>query len=57
MYFTNNQESAEVPNVPDCDLETAPEPYLFALLLYHRWLIKTSLQGVFITGPAKNNMY
>lgn len=57
LYFTNNQVTVEIPNVPDCDLEAAPEPYLFALFLYHRWLIKTAIQGVFVTGPTKNNRY
>lgn len=57
MYFTNNHVTVEIPNLPEVDLETAPEPYLFALLLYHRWLLKTAMQGVFVNGPIKINRY
>lgn len=57
MYFTNNHVSVEIPNLPEDDLETASEPYLFALFLYHRWLLKTSMQGVFVNGPTKINRY
>lgn len=57
MYFTNNHVSIEIPNLPDDDLESAPEAYLFALLLYHRWLIRTAMQGVFLNGPARISRY
>lgn len=55
MYFTNNHVSVEIPYLPKTDLETAPDAFLFALTLYHRWLIKTSMQGVFVHGPVKFN--
>lgn len=56
LYITNNHVPVEIPNIPECDPESSSEPYLFALLLYHRWLIKTAMHGVYISGASKNRV-
>ncbi|XP_074035699.1 integrator complex subunit 8 [Leptinotarsa decemlineata] len=46
MYFTNDKKTVEIPNVEDEDVKTASPPYLFALLLFHRWLLNTSMHRI-----------
>lgn len=57
FYFTN--EKTEIPNVPDCDVTTVSDPFLFALILYHRWIIRMAVQHSFntkIMKPAGENL-
>lgn len=46
MYFTNDKKTVEIPNVEEEDVKTASPPYLFALLLFHRWLLSTSMHRI-----------
>ncbi|CAH1117237.1 unnamed protein product [Phaedon cochleariae] len=46
MYFTNDKKTVEIPNVEEEDVNTASPPYLFALLLFHRWLLNTSMHRI-----------
>lgn len=46
MFFSNNENIAEIPNIEIPDVHFATSQYLFALLLYHRWLLKTSMHRV-----------
>lgn len=56
FYFTN--EKTDIPNVPDCDVTTVSDPFLFALIIYHRWIIRMAVQQSFnskIMKPAGEN--
>lgn len=57
LYFTNNHVPVEIPNVRPCNVDAASEHYLFALLLYHRWVIKTSMPGLLVNGSGRLNRY
>lgn len=46
MFFTNNKNVVEIPNIESPDVHFATPQYLFALLLFHRWLLKTSMHRV-----------
>lgn len=57
FYFT--KEKVEIPNVPDCDLTMISDQYLFALILYHRWVIRMAVQHSFhskIMKPIGENV-
>lgn len=42
FYFTNDK--TDIPNVPECDVTTVSDPLLFALILYHRWIVRLAVQ-------------
>lgn len=46
LFFTNNNKPVEIPNIEDQDIAAAPKPYLFALMLYHRWVLNTSMHRI-----------
>lgn len=46
MFFTNDKKYVEIPNVIDEDVLNANSQYLFALTLYHRWLLNTSMNKI-----------
>ncbi|KAF5275218.1 hypothetical protein FQR65_LT04252 [Abscondita terminalis] len=53
MYFTNNQTIVDIYNVPEVeDPDILKQPYGFALTLFHRWVVKTSINCIF-NGPVK----
>ncbi|KAF5274403.1 hypothetical protein FQA39_LY07283 [Lamprigera yunnana] len=44
LYFTNNQIAVDIYNIPEIeDPEILTQPYGFALILYHRWIVRTSI--------------
>lgn len=54
IYFTNNETIVEIPKIPDEEnINELSLPYFFALVLYHRWFIRTAVNYVF-TGPLKS---
>ncbi|GJQ85413.1 hypothetical protein Trydic_g23844 [Trypoxylus dichotomus] len=55
LYFTNNANFIEVPNVRSYDLSSVSKEFLFALLMYHRWLINTCMRRVFCQIPSRLN--
>ncbi|KAJ8928547.1 hypothetical protein NQ314_018885 [Rhamnusium bicolor] len=46
MYFTNEKKIVEIPNVELEDLHSANPQYLFSILLFHRWLLNTSMHRI-----------
>lgn len=47
MYFTSEEKTImEIPNIEQADTKTASPQFLFALLLFHRWLLSTSMHRV-----------
>ncbi|XP_030752565.1 integrator complex subunit 8 [Sitophilus oryzae] len=47
MYFTSEEKTImEIPNIEQADTKTASPQFLFALLLFHRWLLNTSMHRV-----------
>lgn len=53
MYFTNDKKYVEIPNVIDEDLADVNTQYLFALTLYHRWLLNTSMNKITSNWQSK----
>ncbi|XP_031329451.1 integrator complex subunit 8-like [Photinus pyralis] len=53
LYFTNNQIPVDIFNVPDVeDTEILSQPFGFALVLFHRWVIRSTVNCIFM-GPVK----
>ncbi|XP_050296923.1 integrator complex subunit 8 [Anthonomus grandis grandis] len=47
MYFTSEDKTfMELTNIEQPDTKTASSQFLFALLLFHRWLLSTSMHRV-----------
>lgn len=47
MYFTSGEKTVmEISNIEQPDTKTASPQFLFALLLFHRWLLSTSMHRV-----------
>ncbi|XP_060527282.1 integrator complex subunit 8 isoform X2 [Cylas formicarius] len=47
MYFTSEEQTVmEIPNIEQTDTRTASPQFLFSLLLFHRWLLNTSMHRV-----------
>lgn len=42
FYFT--KEKIEIPNIPEYDLSSVSDQFLFTLILYHRWVIRMAVQ-------------
>lgn len=53
LYFANNQIPVDVTNLPEYDSNNVSDAYLFALLVYHRWIIKTAMYGMRLNGHPK----
>ncbi|XP_044263221.1 integrator complex subunit 8 [Tribolium madens] len=46
LYFTNDKTTAEIPNIDLKPDESVPSPYLFALVVYHRWLLNVTMHRI-----------
>ncbi|CAG9764754.1 unnamed protein product [Ceutorhynchus assimilis] len=47
MYFTSEKKTImEISNIEEPDIKTASPQFLFALLLFHRWLLSTSMHRI-----------
>lgn len=55
LYFTNDKKKIEIPNIAESDLLTISDQYLFALVLYHRWMIRMSVQRSLNAKIPKTN--
>lgn len=53
MFFTNKKKYVEIPTQIDHDSTNANSQYLFALTLYHRWLLNTSMNKVTSNWQSK----
>ncbi|XP_025832848.1 integrator complex subunit 8 [Agrilus planipennis] len=46
LYFTSDKkELVDIPNVPDANVESAFPCYLFAIILYHSWVLSISVNN------------
>lgn len=55
LYFTNKHTFIEIPNVENYDLNIVSKEFLFALLMYYRWLISTCMRRIFCQIPSRLN--
>lgn len=55
LYFTNKSNFIEIPHVECYDLSAVSKEFVFALLMYHRWLLSTCMRRVFCQMPARMN--
>lgn len=46
MYFTNGNISIEIPVMEIGDLDDLSPQYLFSLIVYHRWLLYTTMYRI-----------
>ncbi|KAJ8912846.1 hypothetical protein NQ315_007978 [Exocentrus adspersus] len=53
LFFTNDKNTSEIPSVEVQDIHLIKPHSLFAFVLFHRWLLKTSMHKVSSNWPLR----